>query len=411
MVDLDKQLQLNPDATFLESKEGSLTYGEVDRLVSVRARVLGDRTGHRVVVRPLIDTGSVVEILAAGRAGATAVAVAADLPHQIAARQVEAAAREERPCQTILFTSGSSGAPKGVRLTASNWDAAATISINRLGHGPQSRWLCPLPLHHVGGLSIIYRTIAAGGSVVLAPGPNDLSAWMGRVQFASLVPTQLYRTLAGRTDRFTNMPVVLIGGGPSEPGLLDQADAAGLVVLPTYGMTESTSQAATARPGDPDRRLFPLDGVEVRVGPDGRIHLRGPTISPGYVGEPERSAGDWLATADRGRVEPDGSLVVLGRLERLIISGGENIDPSAIEEAIRSHPEVVEVAVIGLPDREWGEIAAVVYVGGVEAEQLGSFIAGLVPPHGLPKRWLRMEALPRTPLGKVDTARLLLMFD
>jgi O-succinylbenzoic acid--CoA ligase len=410
MIDLEQQLDLDPDAVLLESGDGTLSYGEVDRLVSERVKELGGRAGGQVVVRPRTDVGSVIELLAVARSGATAVVVSPSLPGDQARIQIAVATRETRPSQSILFTSGSSGIPKGVRLTASNWLAAAAGSINRLGHGPGDRWLCPLPLHHIGGLSIIYRSVAAGGSVVLAPEPADIAAWMGRVQFASLVPTQLHRALENRTEMFSNRPVVLVGGGPSEGRLLDQADMAGMVVLPTYGMTETTSQAATARPGDPGRRLFPLERVDIRVGSEDRIEVRGPTVFPGYVGEPERAAGDWFATADRGRIEPDGSLVVRGRLDRLIISGGENVDPALVEAAIEIHPDVVEAAVIALPDEEWGELVAAAYAGSIRPDQLRSFIAAELPNYAVPKRWLQMDALPRTELGKVDGAALRAMF-
>jgi O-succinylbenzoic acid--CoA ligase len=233
---------------------------------------------------------------------------------------------------------------------------------------------------------------------------------MGRVHFASLVPTQLYRALEGRTETFTNKPVVLIGGGRSEPQLLDSADAAGMTVLPTYGMTETTSQVATARPGDPERRLLPLDGVQVRIGPDNRIQVRGPTVSLGYVGEPERSPTDWFTASDLGRIEPDGALVVLGRTDRLIVTGGENVDPVEVESEIERHPNVVEVTVIALPDQEWGEVVAAAYAGEVSPDELRALVAPRLAAHAVPKRWLQVEALPRTDLGKIDTPRLVKMF-
>jgi len=246
---------------------------------------------------------------------------------------------------------------------------------------------------------------------MLAADLDQASRWLDRVQFASTVPTQLHRILLRRSDAFTNSPRVLVGGGQVDRWLLDKATTAGLTVLPTYGMTETTSQVATARSGDPKRRLFALHGVEIRIGAEEQIEVKGPTVSLGYVGEPERSQGDWFYTSDRGRIEPDGSLVVLGRLDRLIISGGEKVDPSQVETAIGGHPDVVEVAVIGLPDEEWGEIVAAAYAGSPNPEQLRVFIAGQVPNYAVPKRWRLVEALPRTELGKVDGAALLSLFD
>ena len=407
---LRQQADVNPDAPFLVTRGISLTYGDVERLVAAKAKDLGDRLGAHVVVRSAIDVESIVEILAATRSGATAVLISATLPDDLASQQIAEAVQDARPSHSILFTSGSSGTPKGVRLTSSNWEAAAAVSIERLDHGSESRWLCPLPIHHVGGLSIIYRTMAAGGSVVLAPEAADLVAWMGRVDFASVVPTQLYRALEGRTEAFSNKPVVLVGGARSESQLLDLADAAGMTVLPTYGMTETTSQVATARPGDPKRRLIPLDRVQVRIGTDNRIQVRGPTVSPGYVGESDRSPGDWFTTSDRGSVESDGALVVLGRADRLIVTGGEKVDPAAVESEIESHPAVVEAAVVALADREWGEVVAAAYVGTLTPETLRAYLATRLPAHAVPKRWLQVEALPRRDLGKIDTPTLVKMF-
>jgi O-succinylbenzoic acid--CoA ligase len=157
--------------------------------------------------------------------------------------------------------------------------------------------------------------------------------------------------------------------------------------------------------------LIPLEGIEVRVGPGDRIEVRGPTVSPGYVGEPERSPADWFTTSDRGRIEPDGSLLMLGRSDRMIVSGGENVDPAQVEAAIESHPAVIEVAVIPLPDEEWGEAIAAAYVGDVTAEELRRLIVGRLSSAAIPKRWLQLEVLPRTELGKIDTTRLVAMFD
>ena len=411
MSDLQTQLDLNPDATFLVATEGKFTYGEVETLVGRRAGALGDRTGEQVVVQPRIDVASVVELLAVTRAGATAVIISPDLVDDRAQAQIRTASLEARPCHSILFTSGSSGAAKGVRLTRSNWDAAAAASINRLSHGPSDRWLCPLPLHHVGGLAIVYRSMAAGGSVVLAPDAGDVARWMGVVSLASLVPTQLHRLLLSRTDAFTNEPVVLVGGARTRPELLDQAVAAGIVALPTYGMTETTSQVATARRGDQRHRLFALDRVGIRIGSYDRIEVRGPVVSPGYVGAPDRSEDDWFPTSDQGRIEEDGSLVVLGRLDRSIVSGGENIDPSRVESAIRNHPGVIDAAVVGLPDDEWGQKLAAVYVGSATSDELQELVRESLQAHERPKRWLRVDAIPRTVLGKIDHSQVLAMFD
>jgi acyl-CoA synthetase (AMP-forming)/AMP-acid ligase II len=138
--------------------------------------------------------------------------------------------------------------------------------------------------------------------------------------------------------------------------------------------------------------------------------VRGPTVSPGYVGEPERSPADWFTTSDLGRIEPDGALVVLGRTDRLIVTGGENVDPGEVESEIESHPDVVEAAVIALPDQEWGQQIAAAYAGEVTPETVRAYLSTRLPAHAIPKRWLQVEVLPRTELDKVDAARLAKMF-
>lgn len=411
MTDLLSLAAVNwPTRVFLEDRSSSLRFAEAEDMVTRRAEELGNRTGEQLLVRPGFNVGSVIDLLAILRCGATAVVVSRQLSDQTVGRQIEQAAGDRRQCHSILFTSGTSSGPKGVRFSSANWEAAAAASMASLGHGPGDRWLCPLPLHHVGGLSIILRSLAAGGHVIIAPDLEQASRWLDRVQFASVVPTQLHRILLRRSDAFSTAPRVLVGGGPVDQGLLDKAATAGLTVLPTYGMTETTSQVATARPGDPQRRLFPLHGIEIRIGAEQRIEVKGPTVFLGYVGEPERSRDDWFSTSDLGRIEPDGSLMVLGRLDRMIISGGENIDPAEVEAAIASHPGVDEVSVLGLPDVEWGEVVAAAYVGYVEPGKLQTFLRARVGPSAIPKRWLRLERLPRTDLDKIDVAELALLF-
>jgi O-succinylbenzoic acid--CoA ligase len=357
-----------------------------------------------MVVEPRLDIDSVVELLAVPRSGATMVVIGPDRPDAVSLLALAAA--EPRPSHSILFTSGSSGTLRGVRLSADNWRAAALASRDHLQHRPGDRWLCVLPLHHVGGLSIIWRMLAVGGTVVLEPDLARATARLREVEWASLVPTQLYRILRMSSSPLTNSPQVLVGGGPVDPALIEEARGAGLEVLPSYGMTETTSQAATAREaGGP---LRPLPGVELRIGPEGRIEVRGDTVMLGYVGAPEVEG--WHPTHDRGRLRPDGSLAVEGRLDRVIITGGEKVDPAQVEAELSGHPGVKEVAVVGIPDPEWGERVGVAVVGEVEAEELEDFLRSRLPGYARPRLWLGLEALPRTELGKIDTNGLRRLF-
>jgi O-succinylbenzoic acid--CoA ligase len=412
MTDLLSLAAVNwPTRVFLEDRSSSLRFAEAEDMVTRRAEELGNRTGEQLLVYPGVDVGSVIDLLAILRCGATAVVASRQLSDQTIGRPIEQAAGDRRQCHSILFTSGSSSGPKGVRFSSGNWEAAAAASIASLGHGPGDRWLCPLPLHHVGGLSIILRSLAAGGHVMLAPDLEQASRWLDRVQLASVVPTQLHRILLRRSDAFSTSPRVLVGGGPVDQRLLDKAATAGLTVLPTYGMTETTSQVATARPGDPQRRLFPLHGIEIRIGAERQIEVRGPTIALGYVGEPEWPRDHWFRTSDRGRIESDGSLVVVGRADRVTISGGENINRAEVEAVIASHPGVDDVSVLGLPDVDWGEVVAAAYVGNVELERLQAFIRTRLGPAAIPKRWLHLDQLPRTDLDKIDVGALAALFN
>ncbi|HUO46495.1 MAG TPA: AMP-binding protein [Acidimicrobiia bacterium] len=400
MVDwLGETASEDPGREFLVTRSDTVSYAQMVDLVEARRRSLGDRTGTQVVVQPRLDVDSVVELLAVSATGATMVVAGPDRPD--AADLATLAASEVRPSHTILFTSGSSGSPKGVRLSEANWEAAASASATHLGHGPGDRWLCVLPLQHVGGLSIIYRSLLAGGAVVMENDPGKVGAWLGQVSWASLVPTQLFRILQRRSDSYQSSLKVLLGGGPVDPGLARAGADAGLSIFPTYGMTETTSQVATAL--DPGGPLRALPGIDLSIDQE-RIRVTGPTVMLGYVGEPEVQGT--FRTSDLGHIDDDGSLQVYGRSDRVIISGGENVDPGAAERLIASHPDVVEVAVIGVPDAHWGERVVAIYVGSAPEAALRT-LAETLPSFARPKQWLRLHALPRTELGKIDQTRLL----
>lgn len=401
---LTRKVDATPDQEFLVAGDEKLTYSQVASLVSVRAGELGDRQGTQVLVAPRLEVDSVVELLAVGRSGATMVVIGPDRPD--GDQLIRLAAHDPRAAHTILFTSGSSGSAKGVRLSESNWRAAAEASMKHLGHGAGDRWLAALPLHHVGGLSILYRSLYAGGTVVLASDLDQAGAWLDRVAITSLVPTQLYRLLQRRTDVFGSAPTVLLGGGPADPVLVERAGDAGLKVLRTYGMTETTSQAATAR--DPGGPMFPLPGVEVAINSDGRICISGPIVMSGYLGETDLTGG--FVTSDRGVMNADGSLEVLGRSDRVIITGGEKVDPGMVEALVARHPGIAEVAVVGVPDPEWGERVVGVYVGQVDTGEVEALLRSVLPSYACPKQWLQVEGLPRTDLGKVDAAGVIRLF-
>ena len=289
----------------------------------------------------------------------------------------------------VLATSGTTGTPKGVVLTHAAVAASAAATSARLGVDPAGhRWLACLPLSHVGGLSVVTRALLTGTPVEVHPG-FDAAAVAGAAGpdvLVALVPTALRRV-----DPSAFRTVVLGGSAPPE-GLAAN-------VVTTYGMTETGSGVVYDG--------YPLDGVELSFGPEDEIRVRGPMLLRAYRdGTVPLDAGGWLATGDAGSIGPDGRLRVHGRLSELIISGGENVWPTSVEEILRLDPSVAEVAVGGRPDPEWGErvVAWVVPADPAAPPSLHS-LRGLVKerlgPWAAPRALVLVDALPRTSTGKV----------
>jgi O-succinylbenzoic acid--CoA ligase len=313
-------------------------------------------------------------------------------------------------------TSGSTGVPKAVRLTTGNVAAAVSASQARLGNGPDDRWLLALPLHHVGGLSVLWRSAAVGAAVVLQS-PFDAVATAellasGAVTYASLVPTMLARVLDAGPARYRAAGGVLVGGAAAHPQLMRRALDAGLPVLATYGSTETCSQIATVAPGEQEAAMGtvgrPLDGLTVTVdtgdGGVGEILVDGQAVSVGYGLEPERTGP--LRTGDLGRFDEDGRLVVVGRADDVIRTGGERVVPQKVEEALVDGVTVTAAAVVGVADAEWGEmVTALVVVGdGFDPEAVTRRARQSLAPHEVPKRLVVVAALPLLSNGKLDRA-------
>jgi O-succinylbenzoic acid--CoA ligase len=296
-----------------------------------------------------------------------------------------------------MHTSGTTAAPKAVVLSYRNWLASALGSAVALGLDPAESWLCPMPLSHVGGLSIpirssIYATTAVvHGRFDTEAVLTELMDGSRRLTLVSLVPTMLSRLLdAGLSDP-PALRWALLGGGPIPATLLERARAAGVPVAPTYGMTETCSQIATFG--------WPLPGAEIRTSADDVI-VRGPMVSAGAL-----SDDGWLHTGDLGLIDDRGRLVITGRKADTIVTGGENVAPPEIEDVLLTHPAVVDAAVHGRPDPEWGEavIATVVARDGtvVEAEELRVFCAARLAAFKVPKAFEFAPALPRSETGKL----------
>ena len=295
-------------------------------------------------------------------------------------------------------------------MTGRNVAAAVDASQRRLGNDSQDRWLLLLPLFHVGGLAILWRSLTAGGSIELHRRFDTDTAiaalHSGAVTLASLVPTMLYRILERDSGPYEGLTAVLLGGAPARIDLVERALLAGLPVLQTYGMSEAGSQVATVERGTALRALGttgpPLSGFVVSI-EAGEILIDGPAVSPGYVGEPPRIGAH--RTGDLGHFDTQGRLVVTGRADGVIMTGGENVSPSTVEAAIESIPTAGQAVVFGVADDEWGQIAvAVIEAASDDLPQIVEGVRSLIAKHEVPRRWIAVEALPLLPNGKPDRA-------
>jgi O-succinylbenzoic acid--CoA ligase len=340
--------------------------------------------------------------------------------------------------QAILYTSGTTGQPKGALITyGMQWWNAVGSALN-LGHNLDDRWLACLPLYHIGGLSILMRSVIYGISTMVyekfdATSINR-SILEGRITIISVVAVMLQRMLADLDTHWggvrypATLRCVLLGGGPAPYSLLEACMLHVIPVVQTYGLTEACSQAVTLSPADAVRKPGsagrPLLPVQLRImhenrqaspGELGEIFLKGPTITPGYVERPEATArafqDGWFATGDIGYLDNDGYLFVLDRRADLIISGGENVYPAEIESVLQSHPAVKEAGVCGQPHPQWGQapVAFVVLNAGSTAsiQELLDYTAQKLARYKQPRAIYLVEQLPYTSSGKLLRRELL----
>ncbi|HMB51415.1 MAG TPA: class I adenylate-forming enzyme family protein [Natronoarchaeum rubrum] len=341
--------------------------------------------------------------------------------------------------RVILFTSGTTGEPKAVPLTAGNLLASAVGSAFRLGVVPDDRWLCCLPMYHMGGLAPVLRSTLYGTTVVLqstfdAERTPAVAREYG-VTGVSLVPTMLRRIIDGGAELPDSLRFVLLGGAPAGADLIDACERRDVPVNPTFGMTETASQVATATPheafaheGTVGRPLLGTtvtivdeDGDPLPAGETGELVVDGPTVTPGYYGDAaatEASFGEHgLHTGDVGYRDRGGRLWVLNRRDDRIVTGGENVDPGEVVEALRDHPKIRDAAVLGIDDPEWGErVAALVApedaanerdaVETLDADAVREHCRERLAGYKLPRTVAFADALPRTASGTVDRERV-----
>lgn len=308
----------------------------------------------------------------------------------------------------IVQTSGTGAAPKLVQFDRSALDAAVASSALALGATARDRWLCCLPLSHVGGLLVLLRAIVLGAPVTVHARFDPVAVAAERdVAFVSLVPTMLARLVDAGAD-LSSFRSILVGGAHLSPDLRERAERAGGAVVETYGLTETC--------GGVVYEGIPLSGTEMRIDGDGGIELRGPTLMRGYrfdaVGTAAAFTPDgWLRPGDAGEIDRDGRLHVVGRIDDLINTGGEKVWPDEVEASLRAHPAVREVAAGGRLDPEWGQHVAVWVVPSDPSdppslEDLRAFAARSLPRYAAPRELILTDRLPVTSSGKLRRAAL-----
>lgn len=433
-----------PERDCLISDDEVWSYAEVaarvrSALASLRAR--GVQPGDRVALAPIVDVDSVVWLYALFELGCPvillhprltererALVVAEAQPTHVITESVDddgaVAETLAHPSPTedqilaVAYTSGSTGRPRGARLSRRAFLASEAAHAAHLGWLPEDRWLLGMPPAHVGGLSIVTRSLIARRCIVLSPGSFDpvRAAQVmaeNRVTLCSLVPTMLRRLLTLDEPAWTpteELRAVMVGGAPFPDALRELAVRRHVPVLGTYGCTETCSQVATQRADQAATAGSgaPLPGIELRF-EDGEVQVRGEVLMDGYLGHdrsgPPWTSDGWLRTGDLGSLWSDGQLQVQGRLDDLIVTGGENVSPQEIEAWLETVPGIRSACVFSVAHDTWGQevVAAIVidsehYQEGTLRERLQKELAA----HKRPKRFCELEALPLNRSGKVD---------
>lgn len=315
----------------------------------------------------------------------------------------------------ILYTSGTTGPAKGAILSRRAFIASARASAVHLPLTPSDRWLLTMPLAHVGGLSIVIRSLIARSAIVIG-GPFEAERTRALIArenptLISLVPTMLSRLLDAGFTRSHGLRAILLGGAACPDRVLERARAHDLPIRTTYGLTEACSQVTTALSNvtsSEDGSGIPLPGIEIRIGPSEHIEVRGPTMFDGWFPKGAHDSpfdhDGFYDTGDLGFFDSEGRLHVLARRSDLIVTGGENVYPIDIENALMKLPEVRAACVFGLPDPHWGQLvaAAIVLEREVRDEDLKKSLSRSLARFKVPKHFMRLPALVMGPTGKLD---------
>jgi O-succinylbenzoic acid--CoA ligase len=429
---LSQRSQSCPDRTALVADGAEMTYAELEaeatwvarrlaahgvRRGSTAALTMHPRREQVVLMHALMKLGAALlplgpRLTAAERAAivnAEEPIIDLDDPGQLTQTEADMPLLGEHDMDDVccrVLTSGSTGAPRPIPLSYGNFLWNAVGSGFNIGVQPEDRWLCCVPLSHIAGLGIVMRSVIYGTAAVLHDGfdVDRVAAALeeDRITVTSLVTTMLTRLLDAGVD-LSGPRAILVGGGPVPEEPLEEAIAKGATVVQTYGLTETCSQVTTLAPADAQRKLGsagrPLLTTHLRIR-EGEILVQGPTVAPGSA-----DADGWLHTGDLGHIDEEGFLYVSDRIDDMIVSGGENIVPSEVEEVLMRHPHVAEAAVIGREDPEWQQAvtAVVVLANGAEVspDELRRHCAESLAGFKVPKRVELASALPRTPSGKL----------
>jgi o-succinylbenzoate---CoA ligase len=415
---LARAARTRPDTVALRADDQTLTYAELDRAATVaasRLSALGVRAGERVGIALPARAPFVETLHGCLRLGAIAVPIDLRLTQSERATRCEGCTavvgapldglygpnaeldhgHDLDATAILVHTSGTSAGPRPIELTFGNWLWSALGSAAALGLDRHERWLCTLPLSHVGGLSILIRSAIYATTAILherfdAHRATDEIATDATL--VSVVPTTLARLLDAGLHEPRALRAALVGGAPISPALLRRAADAGVPTVTTYGLTEACSQVTTNGPA--------LFCTKVRIGAAREILVQGPTVSPRAV-----AADGWLHTGDEGELDQNGHLTVTGRAGDTIVTGGENVAPAEVEAVLASHPAVAEAGVHGVADATWGErvVATVVLRAGATAtpDELRGYCGVRLAGYKVPKVVRFSLELPRTATGKL----------
>ncbi|WP_028643406.1 AMP-binding protein [Nocardioides sp. URHA0020] len=312
------------------------------------------------------------------------------------------------PPPWVVETSGSTGRPKRVVLSRDAVLASVSASARRLGGS--GRWLLALPASYVAGVQVICRSLVAGHDPVVldehanfADAADATSPTSSTTDaFVSLVPTQLHRLLETDADALRRFHTVLLGGGPIDAALRGRAEEAGVRVVATYGSAETAGGCVYDG--------YALDGVAVALDAGGRIRIAGPTLFERYDGDPALTAevlvDGWFVTSDAGRLDEDGRLHVLGRVDDVVVSGGVNVPAPAVAARLREHPDVRAAEVLGVPDEEWGGRLVAFIVGDLSLDAARTWVGQAHPRSWAPRQLVELDDMPLLSNGKPDRLAL-----